>query len=242
MSKSRLESKFQQPFTAWQQDPSPDNASHLLTAVKPAIARGIRAHVGARISPATKSHARRMALNAFRTYDPTQAQLGTHIINSLQGLKRIVRQQGHVMSVPERVELDRRRVAAARAELTDSLSQEPSIQQVADYTRLSLRRLQHIEQFRPPVAESKFTALTEESEGFTPAIKLAPSDAWLDLVYQDLAPADQNILDWTLGMHGQRMQSNQEIARRLKLTPGAVSQRKAKIQALIDQREELELF
>jgi DNA-directed RNA polymerase specialized sigma subunit len=242
MPKNRLEPKFQQPFNTWQQDPNPDNASALLTAVKPAIDRGIRAHVGTKISPATRSHARRLALGAIRSYDPHQAQLTTHIVNNLQGLKRAVRQQSHVMAVPERVELDRRRVASARAELEDRLGIEPSPQQLADYTGLSLRRLRHIQQFRPPIAEGKFTTPTEESQGFTPAVQQDPSDAWLDLIYEDLAPIDQNILDWTLGLHGRRPASNQEIAKRLRLSPGAVSQRKARIQMLLDQREEVGLI
>ena len=230
MPNNRLEPKFQQPFKTWEADPTPGNASLLLTAVKPAINRGIRAHVGTKISPATRSHARRLTLGAIRSYDPRQAQLSTHIINSLQGLKRVVRQQSHVMTVPERVELDRRRVATARTELEDRLGREPSPLQMADYTGLSLRRLEHIQQFRPPAAESRFTTATEETEGFMPAVKQGPSDAWLELLWEDLTPVDQNILDWTLGLHGQQPKSNQEIARRLRLSPGAVSQRKARIQ------------
>lgn len=240
--KTRLESKFQQPFDAWQQDPSPGNTSRLLDAVKPAIDRGIRAHVGTKVSPATRSHARRLALGAIRSYDPRQAQLSTHIINNLQGLKRVVRQQSHVMVVPERVELDRRRVAIAHAELEDSLGRTPSDQQLADYTGLSLKRLAHIRQFKPPMAEGRFLTPAQETAGFMPAVQQGQSDAWLALVYEELSPIDQNILDWTMGMHGRTPLSNQEIAKKLRLSPGAVSQRKAKIQAMLDQREALELF
>ena len=113
---------------------------------------------------------------------------------------------------------------------------------MADYTGLSLRRLEHIQKFTLPVAESRFSVATEEAEGFMPAVKQEPSAAWLELIYQDLTPVDQNILDWTLGLHGQQQLSNQEIAARLRLSPGAVSQRKAKIQAILDQREAMELF
>lgn len=239
---NRLENKFKQPFQSWQDDPTPDNASSLLKLVKPAIDRGIRAHVGTQVSPATRSHARRLALGAFRNYDPQKSQLTTHIINSLQGLKRVVRRQGHVMSVPERVELDRRRVAKARAQLEDDLGREASEAQVADYTGLSLRRLAHIQKFRPPVSEGRFMSPTAEAEGFQPAVEQAPTDVWLEFLYDDLTPTDQSILDATLGLHGRAKQSNQEIARRLRLSPGAVSQRKAKIQMLLDQREEMELF
>jgi DNA-directed RNA polymerase specialized sigma subunit len=242
MLPSRLESKLAPPFNAWQQDPSPGNATRLLTAVKPAIDRGIRAHVGTKTSPATQSHARRLALTAIRSYDPTRAQLSTHIVNNLQGLKRVVRRQRHVLSVPERVELDRRRADVASTELQDALGREPSLQELADYTRLSTRRLQHVGQLKQPVAEGRLLATTQESGGYMPAVQQGPSDTWLELVYQDLLPVDQNILDWTLGLHGRKPLSNQEIAVKLQLSPGAISQRKAKIQTKLDQREELELL
>lgn len=237
----RLEQQYQAPYSTWKADPSPENANTMLKAIKPAIDRGIRAHVGTKISPATRSHARRLALSAVRSYDPLKSQLTTHVINSLQGLKRVVRRQGQILSVPERVELDRRRVATAHTELLDKLGREPSDQEMSDYTRLSLRRLERIQQYRPPVAEGRMLTVRDEAEGYMPAVKGPESDAWLELVYNELNPVDQNILDWTLGRKG-RVLSNQEIARRLNLTPGAVSQRKARIQAAIDRKEELELF
>jgi DNA-directed RNA polymerase specialized sigma subunit len=243
MFPSRLETKFQAPYNAWKQDPSPENATSLLGAVRPAIDRGIRAHVGKRVSPSTRSHARRLALSAIRSYDPGQSQLTTHIVNNLQGLKRVVRKQTHVLTVPERVELDRRRVTAAKAELEEELGREASIGELTDYARISPRRLMYIQRFKQPIVEGTLAAAGERgNESYTPAVQQQPSSAWLELVYQDLGPIDQNILDWTLGLHGRTQRSNQDIARRLRITPGAVSQRKANIQSQLDQREELELF
>jgi Mn-dependent DtxR family transcriptional regulator len=58
----------------------------------------------------------------------------------------------------------------------------------------------------------------------------------LDFVYGDLSPTDKLIMDMTLGRNGRRTAATQDIARRLNITPGAVSQRAAKIQQMIDQR------
>ena len=62
------------------------------------------------------------------------------------------------------------------------------------------------------------------------------TDAWLNFVYDDLSTTDKLIMDMSLGRNGRRSTSTQDIARRLNITPGAVSQRAAKIQSMIDQR------
>jgi len=62
------------------------------------------------------------------------------------------------------------------------------------------------------------------------------ANAWFNFVYDDLSPVDKLIADMTLGRNGRRKTSTQEIARRLNITPGAVSQRAAKIQAMLDKQ------
>jgi DNA-binding CsgD family transcriptional regulator len=64
------------------------------------------------------------------------------------------------------------------------------------------------------------------------------TDAWIDFVYGDLSPTDKLVMDMTLGRNGRRKASTQDIARRLNISPGAVSQRAAKIQAMIDTRHQ----
>jgi hypothetical protein len=58
----------------------------------------------------------------------------------------------------------------------------------------------------------------------------------MDFVYDDLGPTDKLIMDLTLGRNGRRKVSTAEIAQKLRMTPGAISQRAAKIQAMLDKR------
>ncbi len=67
-------------------------------------------------------------------------------------------------------------------------------------------------------------------------------NAWLEIVYDDLDSIDKKIMEFTLGLHGRPQLGNAEIAARLKRTPGAISQRKAKIQQKIRQEEFLSPF
>lgn len=235
---NKLESKYQTPFDAWKKNPTPDNTNSLLHAVAPDIDRGISAHVG-QSNPLLKSRAKRMALQAIRSYDPTKARLGTHIVNQLQGLKRVSRQQTQILPIPERVSMDQGFVERARLELSEELGRDPTQVELADRTGLSVKRINYVNKFRYPVAEGSILgeATDDEGGGFMPAVDQGPTSTWHEFVYSDLDDTNQKIMEWTLGMHGQPVLSNQAIARKLRITPGAVSQRKAKIQQILNQEE-----
>jgi hypothetical protein len=70
-----------------------------------------------------------------------------------------------------------------------------------------------------------------------PAVRQSTTNAWLDYVYTDQDGMNQKIMEWTLGMHGQPILPNHEIARRRGVSQGAISQRKARIQQIINQTE-----
>ena len=234
----KLESKYSAPYDLWKRNPTPSNAGALLKTVQPEIERGISAHVG-QSNPILKSRARRMALTAIKSYDPSRARLGTHIVNQLQGLKRVSRQQTQILPIPERVSIDRNNVERTKAELGDELGREPNLDELADKTGLSVRRLSYIQKFRYPIAEGTIDhrMSQEEGAGFMPAVQQKDSDSWTQFVYSDLDNTNKKIMEWTLGMHDQPVLSNLAIAKKLQITPGAVSQRKAIIQKVLDQQE-----
>jgi len=240
---NRLEPKYAPAFDVWKRNPTPSNAGSLLKMVQPDIDRGISAHVG-RSDPILKSRARRMALHAIKSYDPTKARLGTHIVNQLQGLKRVARQQNQILPIPERVSIDRNNVEHARAQLFDELGRDPNLDELADKTGLSARRLNYIQKFRFPIAEGTIEQRMQDSEEgvFMPAVEQPESDAWINFVYADLDETNKKIMEWTLGLHGAPTLSNLEIAKKLRITPGAVSQRKAVIQRVLDQQQEISPF
>jgi hypothetical protein len=55
-------------------------------------------------------------------------------------------------------------------------------------------------------------------------------------------PINQKIMEHSLGLHGQPRLPNHEIAKLLRLSPGAISQRKARIQQTLDKESELSPF
>jgi DNA-directed RNA polymerase specialized sigma subunit len=234
----RLETKYKEPFDLWKRNPNPSTTGSLLRTVQPDIDKGIFAHVG-QSNPLLKSRAKRMALQAIKSYDPSKAKLGTHIVNQLQGLKRVARQQGQILPIPERVTMDQGYIERARAELGDELGRDPTVPEIADRTGLSLKRISYVHKFRYPMAEGTLEAMNEEEEGgaFAPAVDQQQTPSWLEFVISDLDETSQKIMEWTLGLHGEPVLSNQAIARKLRITPGAVSQRKARIQQILNQEE-----
>jgi RNA polymerase primary sigma factor len=233
---SKLEPEYQPVYDAWKADPNPKTSASLLKSIDRDIQRGIRAHIGAS-NPLLYSKARRMALQAVNNYDPKQAKLGTHIVNRLQGLKRVSRQQQTAIRVPERLALERQRIDRARADLLDWYGRDPSLDELADETGLSSRRIEYIRKFGGEMAEG--TAMTQrhaEDTPYMPSVVEQGSDPWVDIVYSSLSPPQQKILEWTLGMHGEPVLTNQQIAKRLGVTPGAISQRRLKIQQELDNR------
>src|SRR5690606_1776090 len=95
----KLEKQYRDPYFAWRDDPSPQNATNLLKAIKPEIDRAIAAYVGTP-NPLIRGKAKQLALRAAKTYDPTKARFGTHIVNQLQSLRRVNRQQTQILPMP----------------------------------------------------------------------------------------------------------------------------------------------
>ena len=239
---SSLESKYKSPYDTWKLEPTPKNTTTLLNALEPEIKRGITAHVG-QSNPLMRSRARRIALQAAGSYDPTRnAKLGTHIVNQLEGLKRVSRKQTQILRVPERVSMDQQRVERARLELVDRLGRDPSYVELSDSTGLSRHRLDHIRKFKHSVAEGALSSTRgEDSGGFLPEVDQI-NHTWTEIVYDDLDDINRKILEWTLGLHGEPQLSNQDIARKLRLSPGAISQRKSAIQRILNREDELSPF
>ena len=52
-----------------------------------------------------------------------------------------------------------------------------------------------------------------------------PHKVWIDYVYSELDPVNKKIMEWKTGYAGSKQISNNDIARNLKISPPAVSQR-----------------
>lgn len=245
---SRLEADYLEPYNAWKADPSPAQNAAILKKLHPVIEGAVRTHVG-EPNPLIMGRARRMTLDGLRSYEPQRGRLQTHLYNYLQGLKRVARQQSVVLKVPERVQLDRQSLQTAETDLTHRLGREPTDAELADHTGFSLRRLARVRSYQPAVAEGTMEEANPEAQevfggtrlpGQTSAARRLP--AWHRVVYDELSDFDRKVMEYAYGLNGRRAMANQDIASKLGRSPGFISQRKAIIQRMLDQGDELNPF
>lgn len=239
-SAQQLEKDYEPAFQAWKIKPTQQTRSELLRAVNPIIDKGLRTYGGgSAASPTLRSQAKRIALDSFGTYDPAKGSLQTHLLTNMRRLQRLGAQEAQVISLPERVALNKKWLDETENELRYELGRDPSDMEIADRSGLSLKRIAYIRQAHPVASTSQIEAASED--GSMPASNLPGvadprQQAWEEFVYYDLSPTDQAIFDMTLGRHGRQQFSTTDIARKLGISPGAVSQRTAKIQQKLDEQ------
>lgn len=237
----RLEEEYRTPYAAWKAAPGPTTNAAMLTAMAPAIDGAIRTHVGAS-NPLLVSRARMMALQGLRSYDPRRGRLQTHVYNQLLGLKRANRQQTQILRVPERLALSRRHLDTATQELQAKLGREPTDVELSDATGFDLKHLARIRAAQSGLAEGYFDEAGGEVPGGVRRVGPAPASRWHAVVYDELDDYHKKIMEYAYGLHGRRPLQNQEIAVKLRRSPGAISQAKARIQAMLDEEHELSPF
>lgn len=241
-----LEEKYKKAYDLWRSKPGPDSNSALLQTVAPILSTAVKTYGGANPSPMIKSKARQMALKAMPRYDPEKAALSTFLMQQLQGLQRARFAEQEAISIPEQVRLDQSWLSQKENELSDSLGRAPSALELADATGLSPHRIGHIQKARSGLAEGSLLGYDDASEqAFAPEAHLPGDDdskAWTEFVYHGLDPTDQVILEHSVGLFNRPRLSNQAIAKKLNISPPAVSQRRNRIQSKLDQRGEFEVL
>ena len=242
-----LEPQYAEAYKNWTSTQTPEGNAAMLKAVDPILNKAITAYVG-KPDPLIRSRARGLALQGIRSYDPKRSRLQTHLFNQLQGLRRISRQQSQLIKVPERINLDRNRLDEIQKSLEAEFGREPTDAELTTHSGLTPKRLATIRGYKPALAEGQWLASqpAEEGEGASLPSSMMPGrqrvSMWRQLVYDDLPAPDQKIMEYAFGMNGRRPLSNQEIAAKMGRSPGLISQRKARIQALLDQEEALTPF
>lgn len=225
-------------FEAYKKAATPRTAAAYLTSIKPILTAGIRA-AGVPDNGLTQSHARRIALNATSSYDPTQGPLKPFISSHLQRLKRISAQRAQIVAVPERIAMQRTSLNHAETELEDRLGRPPSTAELADHIGINPKQIEKVRTYKTGFGESQMHGLLgneDDEDALEPAVVQSnPVSARLNYLYGELDPVDQSIVEHRFGLHGKPQRSVTEIAAMHRLSPGAISQRAAKIARKLDE-------
>jgi DNA-directed RNA polymerase sigma subunit (sigma70/sigma32) len=229
----RIEPHLIKPIMDFKSNPHPASADAFLKAVTPIMETGLATYGGKNVNPMMRTRARRVLLSSVSAYDPAKASFKTHAMNQLRTLQRYGAQQQQIIKVPEAVALDQGHLRATENELRDQLGRDPSDMELADRTGISRKRIRYIRAYRPGFAEGQMSTPggDDEEDVYEPAVQTGdPTHHLAEFLYHDLDPTDQVILEYTVGLNGAPRLPGNLLAQRLKLTPGAISQRKARIE------------
>lgn len=239
-----LETNLTEPYVAWKKDPNPANMDSLLTSMSPIINNGLKAY-GNASNPLHMSQARSIMVSALPKYDPRQSSLKTFAMTHLQGLRRMSAQQDQVIHLPETLGIGLSRLDQTTKDLTDDLGRPPSDEELAHKMRVPLKQLARIRGIKQPIPDGMLMGnVDDENDVAAPMITGSVKDqqAWQDFVYHSVGPVDQLIMEHSLRLNGKPRKNTSEIAKMVGTSPAAVSQRKKKIQELLDSQHKGGIF
>lgn len=210
-------------------------ASAFLKDVEPTIVKAVNAYSAGDRSYMTQ--ARIMAIEAAKTYNPERgASIDTHVYGQLRRLQRVSAQRGNLTRISENVAQQRAQVQRAIRELSADLGEEPTTDQIADKLGMSRNRINDLMNYKPIVPDS--IAVSPEGDSLAVADVDKALALYDNVIYEDLDNIDKKIYEWSTGYGKGEKLSGIEIARRLNMSPAAVSKRYVKIsQKFAEDRE-----
>lgn len=222
------------PYDKWKADPSTDNLADVLDSLKYTINASV-ASLGGAGNPQIMSRARVTAAKAIKNYDPSYgAGLPTWVSQQLRQLSRDIRKSNNTLSVADGVQLDGYRLYQAENEFQDENGREPTLEELADLTHLSKKRIRDIrKKLKSVVAEGG--TVTEAGDSMVGSVQSDYSKDAMDYVYKEADTTDKKLLEYMTGYGGEDILDNKAIMSKLKLTPVQLSRRKARLSLKINK-------
>jgi len=222
-------------YASWQKDQSKDSLKQLLTAAKPVISQAMRTYAP-KAPPALESKAKLLLVKALPNFDPNKGvKLRSYLYTQLQPLQRELGSY-NTLHIPERVYLQSKKIQEDKDRFTAENGYEPSDIDLADYTGLSVKRIRHIDRFKfNQVSDSTFESSDDKPNMSLPGTESNDIRLWETAVAHDLNPRDRTIYELKTGSNGKPAIGTSAIAKRLKISPAAVSQRLQKIDELLSE-------
>ena len=211
----------------WSSTHSKKDLSTLLKRVNPIIQKEVnRWSGGSGAAPILNIEAKKIALNAFNTFDPTKSKLGTHLTNNLKGLSRQVYTYSNVARLPEHRMIKAKDFISVQDELTNKLGRIPSAQELSEDLHWSKKE---VSRMRNDLRAS-FTEGAPAPPGFNSSFDGSTD---LDFIYHDLNNQDKIVFEHTTGYSGAPILDGRGLIGKTGLTQGQISHSKRRIKAKV---------
>jgi DNA-directed RNA polymerase specialized sigma subunit len=207
-------------YEAWKASPTAEAHAKLMSALDPIISTGLKSFAGG--DNTLKTRARILADGAIQSYDPTKgASLKSHVYNNLKRLQRYKSERGRVIHIPENVRYDAQVIENFKKEYMDQYGDDPTDDTIADRLAMSRRRVEKARN----IGEASLSSMTNEKGEIPGTSGKTPQQIWTDYVYHDLDDTNKKLFKWTTGYMGSEILMKKEIAKKLGITPAAISSR-----------------
>jgi len=227
-------------YERWSKKPNKVHLGYVINQAKPVIDKAVSSYAP-HPSPSIKSFAKVLTKNAIQTYDPSKgAKLQTHLFNQLRQLQREAYSYNTV-HVPEKVRFDLSDVRKVHNQFVEENGREPNDDELADATGLSTKRIAKMRLYDRSLVNEDVLHEAEASEtGGAPPILQEAASIWEDAVYDSLSESDKLIYDLKLGRNGRKPMALKDIAKKLRISSSAVSQRLKKISDMLAEGADVE--
>lgn len=224
----------------WHASRSNADLERLMAQMMPVMRNDINSW--SRVMPqfVAEGEAKRLALGAFETFDPNRGVLlSTHLVNSLQKLKRIGYEHQSSVSIPEHQRITYNRIRKSEAELEDTFGRKPTMDELSDHLALP----HHV--IRGVLNNVERKEFLESGEG--PAFAQTEDDDFIHLAYHDMTPLQKRIFEMRTGYNGtntedkSKIRSGAEIIKELGITQAQLSYQIKKIEEMLKEAEGLRL-
>ena len=217
-------------YDQWAIDNRPESLFKAVEYLKPTIDYKLAA-LGVSDNPQMRHQARLMVADAVRKFDPAMGVgLNTWAQQHLQGMNRFKRENQGPLKVPDRAALDAWTIEKSQQELEDKLGREPDVQELADYSKMPVKRIAAVRKATRPIA----AAAQMYSEGEDLADNLGEA---LNYVYEDSDTIDRKIIELTTGYGGVTSIPKNQVAAKLSISPAQVTRRTERISQKIQALE-----
>lgn len=219
---------LEKPELAWQewsQKKTKNNAVALLDEFRPMIHKEVYRHGGMLPKSFLEVEAKRLAFNAFNTYDPgRKTRLSTHVANNLRGLGRLNYTYQNALRMPEERQRKYSMFVETKERLAERFGRAPSIQELSEelaWPESEVGRMErdvHVETSEPIGGEVSMP------DNFAVASKPV-----IDFLYHDMSQEEKVIFESITGYKGSPQIGVYGLALKLGLSEPQVRRKRDKL-------------
>ena len=215
-------------WSKWTETGSKGDLRNLFLRINPIIQKEVSRWASGPVArPVLNLEAKKISLNAFRTYDPNKSKLNTHLTNNLKGLSRLVYTHTNPARMPEHQVLKLNTFNSAKHNLEEELGREPTSQELGESLAWNPNEVDRY--------ASQLRTGYSTSQPIPPGFDRYDADkVFIDFIYNDLVDQDKLVFEHTTGYGGKPILSAKQLAAKVGMSQGQISHSKRRIRKLVE--------